>query len=199
MSRRTLAITENFNSSALGAGTVPVSDGSSLIGSSITDNATSVAVSEPISMGGKMTTYNGIVTVSGGIPSELATVDLTAQTAAVGTTTLYTTTAAGQFRLSWNVKVTTVASTGAATSTLGALTIVYTDPDSVAQTITAAAQVPAGTIATTNAGNTTTSSLIGLPLTLNCKSGTVISYAMAYASNTANQMAYNLHIKLEAL
>jgi hypothetical protein len=34
---------------------------------------------------------------------------------------------------------------------------------------------------------------------LNCKAGTNITYAMAYASNTAGAMAYNLHIKLKAL
>lgn len=149
----------------------------------------------------KLSQYNSIATVSNGVPSEYATVDLTAQTAAVATTTLYAVPAAGagQYRVTWNAKVTTAATTGAATSTLGALTIVYTDPDSVVQTITAAAQIAAGTIATTSTGNSTTTVLIGLPLTLNCKASTNITYAMAYASDTANQMAYNLHIKLEAL
>lgn len=146
-------------------------------------------------------TYKSIATVSNGVPAEYATVDLTAQTAAKTTTTLYAVPASGvgQYRVTWNAKVTTAATTGAATSTLGALTIVYTDPDSVVQTITAAAQVAAGTIATTSTGNSTTTVLIGLPLTLNCKASTNITYAMAYASDTANQMAYNLHIKLEAL
>jgi hypothetical protein len=79
------------------------------------------------------------------------------------------------------------------------LTIVYTDPDGVVQTITAAGQIPAGTIATTVAnGSTTTGLLVGLPLTLNCKASTNITYAMAYAS-TGTAMNYNLHIKLEAL
>jgi hypothetical protein len=150
---------------------------------------------------GPVTTYNSIATVSGGVPAEYATVDLTAQTAAVGTTTLYAVPAAGagQYRVSWDAKVTTAATTGSATSTLGALTIVYTDPDSVVQTITCAAQIAAGTIATTSTGNSTTTVLLGVPLLLNCKASTNITYAMAYASNTANQMAYNLHIKCEAL
>ena len=152
----------------------------------------------PQLLAGLITKYNNIATVSNGVPSELATVDLTAQTAAVGTTTLYSvpSTGAGQYRLSWDAKVTTAAGTS---STLGALTIVYTDPDGVVQTITAPATVPAGTIATTNAGNTTTSSLLGMPLILNCKASTNITYAMAYASNAANAMNYNLHIKLEAM
>lgn len=143
-----------------------------------------------------ITNYNGIATVSGGVPSEVATVDLTSQTAAVGTTTLYAVTVAGQFRLHWNAKVTTVAGTS---STLGALTIVYTDPDGVAVTITATAFAPSGATGTTNAGNATNSALYGIPILINAKAATNITYAMAYASNAANVMNYNLHIKLEAL
>lgn len=100
--------------------------------------------------------------------------------------------------MSWNAKVTTAATTGGMTSTLGALTIVYTDPDSVVQTITMPASIAAGTIATTSTGNSTTTALLGLPLMLNCKASTNITYAMAYASDTAGEMKYNLHIKLEA-
>jgi hypothetical protein len=132
------------------------------------------------------------------VPVETAVVDLTAQTAAVGTTTLYTVPALGQgqYRISWNAKVTTAAGVS---STLGALTIVYTDPDGVAQTITCGAQTSAGAIATTSATNTTAAVLLGIPMLLNCKLSTVISYAMAYASNAANAMNYNLHIRLESL
>lgn len=145
--------------------------------------------------------YNNIATVGLGVPSEVALVDALAQTAAITTTTLYAVpaTGAGQYRLSWNAKVTTPATTGAATSTLGALTVVYTDPDGVAQTITCGAQTSAGAIATTSATNTTAAVLLGLSMLLNCKASTNITYAIAYASNTANQMAYNLHIRLEAL
>lgn len=142
--------------------------------------------------------YNAIATVSGGIPAEYATVDLTNQGAAIGTTTMYAvpSTGAGQYRLTWNAKLTTA---DAVSSTLGALTIVYIDPDGIAQTITAPATIAAGTIATTSTGNTTGTVLIGLPLTLNCKASTNVTYAFAYASNTPGQMKYNLHIKLEAL
>lgn len=143
-----------------------------------------------------ITNYNGIATVSGGVASEVATVDLTSQTAAVGTTTLYAVTVAGQFRLHWNAKVTTAAGVS---STLGALTIVYTDPDGVVQTVTAGAQTTAGAISTTSTANTTAALLLGMPLLLNCKAATNITYAMAYVSNAANAMNYNLHIKLEAL
>lgn len=143
-----------------------------------------------------ITNYNGVATVGNGIASEVATVDLTAQTAAIGTTTLYTTPAAGQYQLLWNAKITTAAGTS---STLGALTIVYTDPDGVAITITAPAFISAGTVATTSAANTTSTVLLGAPLLLNCKSATVISYAFGYASNAANAMNYNVHLRLESL
>ncbi len=150
---------------------------------------------------GLMHTYNGIATVAGGVPAIYATVDLTAQTAAVTTTTLYAVPASGegQYRVSWSAKVTTAATTGAATSTLGALTIVYTDPDGVVQTITMPASVAAGTIATSSTGNTTTTVLLGVPLLLNAKLSTNITYAFSYASDTASEMQYNLHIKLEKL
>jgi hypothetical protein len=157
----------------------------------------------PINSNTYFGSYNGLNTTGQGLAPQIARVDLTGQTAAIGTTTLYAVPTYNypnaptqEYRLSWNAKVTTAAGTS---STLGALTIVYTDPDGVAITITAPASISAGTIATTSTGNTTSTVLLGLPLTLNCKAGTNITYAMAYASNAANAMNYNLHITLEAL
>lgn len=126
----------------------------------------------------------------------VASVDLTSQNAAIGTTTLFAVTNAGQYRVSWNSKVTTAAGTS---SNLGALTIVYTDPDGTVMTITGIASLSSGSILTTNGGNLTTSILLGLPITLNCKAGTNITYAMAYTSNPANAMNYNLHIRAESV
>lgn len=145
-----------------------------------------------------VTKYNGIATVSNGVPAEYAKADWSAQTAAIGSQTLYAVpvAAGGQYRLSWNAKVTTVATTS---STLGPLTVGYTDQDGVAQTITCGAQTSAGAIATTSAGNTTTSVLLGLPMMLNCKGSTNITYTFGYASNNTNQMVFALHMKLEAL
>jgi hypothetical protein len=142
--------------------------------------------------------YNNIQTTGNGIPVEYATVDLTAQAAAIATTTLYAVPAAGagQYRVSWNAHITTV---DGASSTLGALTIVYTSTDSVVHTITCGAQSNAGAIETTDAGNVTTTVLLGLPLLLSCKASTNITYAFAYASGTPGTMKYSLHLKLEAL
>lgn len=143
--------------------------------------------------------YNNENLENAGIPSEVAAVNLINQSAAITTTVLYAVPTAGEYRLMWNAKITTVASTGAGTSTLGALTIAYSDPDGVVVTLTAAAIIAAGTVATTSTANTTGTALIGIPQLLNCKAATNISYAFAYVSDTAAQMAFNLNISLEAL
>jgi hypothetical protein len=153
-----------------------------------------------INSGGIISNYAGVNTVANGVPSEVAAVNLTAQTAAIATTTLFFLTplfvASGQYRLSWNAKVTTAAGTS---STLGALTIVYTDPDGVVQTITAAALSHAGAVETTDTGNSTTTVLLGIPILMNCKVSTSITYAFAYASNAAAAMNYNLNLLLERI
>lgn len=144
-------------------------------------------------MTGAFTTYNNIALAGQGLLSSVSEIAMTAQTAAIATTTLYVVPAdgGGQYLLHWSAKVTTAGTT----STLGALTIVYTDPDGVAVTITAPATITAGTIATTSTANTTGTVLIGMPLHINAKASTNITYAFAYAS-TGTAMNYNLHIKL---
>jgi len=145
----------------------------------------------------KATKYNNISLVGVGLPSLIALVDRTAQTAAIGTTNLLASVpTTGQYRLSWNAKVTTV---DPGSSTLGALTITYTDADNTVQTITMLAQDAAGNAVTTNTGNLTTSVLLGNTHMLNARSGTAIQYAFAYASGTPATMAYNVHIKLESM
>lgn len=126
----------------------------------------------------------------------VAQTNFLAQNAAITTTTIYAVpaNAVGNYRISWNAKITTA---DLASSTLGALTLVYTDPDNVAITITAGALISAGTVATTSTANTTSTVLFGIPLTINCKASTNITAAMAYASGTANVMTYNLNIKIE--
>lgn len=146
--------------------------------------------------GQKATSYNGIPLVSNGLATIIKTVDLTAQTAAISATTLLAVATTGQYRLSWYAKVTTAAVTS---STLGPLTITFTDADNTAQSITMAAFNSAGTIETSDSVNTTTTVMLGIPVMLNARASTNIQYAFAYASNAAAAMNYNLHIKLEAL
>lgn len=139
-------------------------------------------------LGGKISTYNGIATVGNGVPSEVATVDLTGQSAAIGSTTLYAVPAsgAGLYKITYYAKVTRAATTS---STLGALTVGWTDvDDSVVQSNASA----------TNTGNTTTS-FLSSSFVVNAKASTNITYQTAYATSGATSMLYSLHVKVEAL
>lgn len=152
--------------------------------------------SRNLKMGGKLTAYNTLALAGAGLPGIVGQVALTGLTAAVGATTIYTPVVSGRFRLSVSLKVTTVAATS---STLGAVTITYTDPtDSVAQSQVMQMQTEAGAAATTNAGNTTAAKLSGT-LEFDAKVGVAIQYAIAYASNVAATMTYKASLTLEAL
>jgi hypothetical protein len=127
----------------------------------------------------------------------IAQTDLTAQAAAISATNLVASTpAAGQYRLSWNAKVTTVDGGGSTLGGATGLVIAYTDPDGVAQSITAGALIAAGTVAINSTGNLTTTVLLGIPIMLNSGSAQVISFAFGYTSG-GGLMRYNLHLKLE--
>jgi hypothetical protein len=143
---------------------------------------------------------DGAGNISCYVPTSSAVVteiDLTAQTAAVSATNLIASPATSRYRVTAYLKVTTAATTGSATSTLGGVTITYADgTDSAAQSVVMQMQTQAGAAATTNTGNSTTSVLSG-QLVIYAHSGTAIQYAIAYASNTANQMAYEAHFSVE--
>lgn len=147
------------------------------------------------SLVGSILTYKNIATVSGGVPAEYATVDLTGQVAAIAATTLYTPTATGMFRISAYLKITTPGTS----PVFGPITITYTDgTDSVAQSVIMATQTQAGVVgATGNAGNSTTSVLTG-SLIIYAKTGVAIQYAIAL-TGTVGSGAYEAHLKLEAL
>lgn len=130
------------------------------------------------------------------IPSGVGTADLTGQTAAKAATTLYTPVSTGRVRISAYLKVTTVDGTS---STLGAVTITFTDgTDSVAQSMVMLMADQAGAAVTTNTGNSTTSVLTG-SMFVYAKTGVAIQYAIAYVSNTPGQMAYAARLTCEAL
>ncbi len=130
------------------------------------------------------------------VPVEAATVDLTSQAAAISATTILTPSVTGLYRISAYLKVTRAATTS---STLGALTITYTDgTDSVAQSHICGLQTQAGATATTNAGNTTASKLLG-DMVIYAKSGVAIQYAIAYVNSGATTMQYEAHLAIEVL
>lgn len=148
---------------------------------------------------GLITKYNNITTVSGGVPSELATVDLTGQTAAKAATTIYTPAATGLFRLSIYLQVTTAATTSSILGGATGVVITFNDGDgNVAQTNTAALATTAGAIAVTAAGNTTATNLEGT-MVIYARTGVAIQYAIGYTSVGVTAMQYAAHLKVEAL
>jgi hypothetical protein len=118
--------------------------------------------------------------------SAVVSVDLTAQTANISPTTLFTPTASGRFRVSGYAIVTQAATTS---STLPSIVITWTDPDnSTAQSLTLTATA-GGNLLTTYAQAT------GF---ISAKISTPIAYSTTgFASSGATPMQYALHIKLE--
>lgn len=143
-----------------------------------------------ISNEGIITTYGSIATVSNGVPSELAVLDLTAQSAAKTATTLYATTSTGMYRISWSATITTAGTTSVLGGTSG-FQVLYTSPtDSVVKTTVAGNSV-------TSAANTTGTAVGGCEVVY-AKTGTNIQFTYDYTS-TGTTMVYELHIKVEAL
>ena len=125
----------------------------------------------------------------------LGAADGTAQAAAVTSSLLYavpaTQTQVVLYRIKFYLKVTRAATTS---STLGALTITFTDAsDSVAQSVVALGGTQTGAAGTTNTGNSTVSVLQGT-LTVNAKAGTNINFAIAYTSSGATTMQFEYHL-----
>lgn len=146
-----------------------------------------------------ISTYNNIATVSNGVPSELATVDLAGQSAAIADTTIYTPTASGLFRISAYLQVTTPATISSVLGGATGLVIKFNDGDgNVAQANTVALMTAAGAIATTAAGNTTTTNLDG-SIVIYAKTGVAIKYAIGYTSSGLTAMQFAAHLKVEAL
>lgn len=148
---------------------------------------------------GLITKYNNIATVSGGVPSELATVDLTGQSAAKAATTLYTPAATGMFRITVYLQITTAASTSSILGGATGVVITYNDGDgNVAQSDTVALQSAAGTIVTTVNTNTTATNLSGTK-EIYARTGVAIQYAIGYTSVGLTAMQFAAHLKIEAM
>jgi hypothetical protein len=148
----------------------------------------------PTGAGGLVSYYNAIATVGNGVPSEYATVDLTAQTAAIGATTVYAVPAAGAgiYRISWVAKVTAAATTSSVLGGTNGFQVTYTDADD--SVVVTPLAVPNG-VAT---GNTTATQLSGV-VVVNAKASTNIQYQFDYTSVGVTPMAYSLHVRLEAM
>ena len=111
--------------------------------------------------------------------ASVASVNLTAQTAAISPTTLYTTTTSGLFNISYYAKVTTPAGSS---SNLGPFNVISTDPDGNAVT----------TVGFTSSQNSSVSGFISGNATIYVGSGTNIQYSLGYTSSGSPSMAYSL-------
>ena len=123
-----------------------------------------------------------------------ATVDLTAQSAAITATTLYAVPAAGagMYRITWVATITTKDASSSALGGTNGFQISFTSPtDSVVKT-------DSPTTPIISAANTTGTSISGCEVVY-AKASTNIQYAFGYTSNTPGQMVYELHIKCEAM
>jgi len=192
------SLTQSSNVNPECAGTVTSFDvaggttGLTFTGGPITSSGTITATGTAMAIGGTVVdaTPFAVLSVDGSGNLQnflLPAVDLTGQTAAITATTMYTTVTAGLYRVSYVAKVTTVAGTS---STLGGFQVTYTDAtDSVVTTTVAG---------TTSTLNTTQAQVSGV-VVVYASAATAIQYLMGYASNSAAQMTYTLHIKVEAL
>lgn len=152
-----------------------------------------------ITMDSKITNYTGINTVSNGVPSEFATIDLNNQGAAISNTTAYTPVFSGMYRISIYLQVTRAATTSSILGGETGVVITYNDADgNVEQSNTTALQSPTGTIVTTSATNTTATNLTGTMIVF-ARAGVAIKYAVGYTSVGGTSMQYSVHLKVEAM
>lgn len=123
-------------------------------------------------------------------PKIVAAINLTAQAANIGTTTLYAVPSAGFYRVSIYITVTQAATTS---STMPSTTIAYTDGNS-------GTNAHSTTTTATNTGNSLTTSFAQTTYVLYAKTSTNITYATgSYASSGGTAMNYALRIRVEAL
>jgi hypothetical protein len=146
-----------------------------------------------ISYTGTIATYGGTATVRRGVPSIIASTDLTAQTAAIAATTLLSAPATGQYRVAWSATITTASDTSSVLGGSGGFQVIYTSPtDSVVKTTVSGNSV-------TSAANTT-GTAVGDDIVIYAKTGTNIQFQYGYTSvQTTTAMAFELHVSLEAL
>lgn len=131
---------------------------------------------------GKLALYNGLGTVSGGVPAEYAQANLTGQTAGIGSTTLFTAPSAGVFRVSVYHLCTTAGTSGTLATTIG-----WND-GSAAHTIS-----PAANVALAAVGNFAQGTAY-----LRVAAGQAITYSTTL-TGVGGTPQYSLFIRVEAL
>lgn len=116
------------------------------------------------------------------VPS-VALIRLTAQTAAIPTARAHTTTSAGLYRVSWYLRKTVA--------------------DGVSSSVTVTIGWVESSISLTLSGSAVTTDAVTAmqsgTLEIEADNASDITYATAYASNTANQMGYRLTVTVERI
>ena len=169
-----------------GTGIVKVTNGGTgtatapAVGSIPVGSSTSAYTPLAIGTAGQVLQSNG-TTAAWSSSTALATVSLTAQSAAQAATTLYTPASDGLFTINYYAKVTTAATTS---STLGVFSVISTDTDS--NVVTSVGQ--------STQQNSLTTGFISGSITVYAKASTPIQYSLAYASSGATAMQYELRV-----
>jgi hypothetical protein len=179
-----------------GAITVAQLTVSQITGAAPTANPTFTGtVTEPtVSMSGKITKYNNVATVKGGVPSILAFSLLTGQVASIAATTIYAVPAAGvgMYRISYVATMTTAGTT----STLGdaaGFQVIYTNGNGDTVVKTSNPTTP-----NVSSANTTGTQISGVVLAY-AKASTNLQYAFGYTPGSPTVGAYDLAIYVEYL
>jgi len=156
------------------------------------------ALSSPYTLGSALPAGVTVIDDSGalGAIASQAAVNLTAQTAAKASTLLYAVPANGQghYKICFDAKVTTAATTSSTLGGANNFQLIYTDADDSVSVTTPAAPVFDSTSAALT-GNTTQTQESGC-LTVNAKASTNINYSFGYTSSGATAMAYALHARV---
>ena len=130
----------------------------------------------------------------------VASVNLAARsTQIINTTSLFTPTVTGFYKIFVYLQVTQAASTSSILGGSTGVTLKWTDGDgNVAQTNTMALTSKLGTVVTNDATNTTTTNLSGVQ-TIYAASGVNVKYGIGYTSVGATVMKYTVHIRVQSL
>lgn len=122
------------------------------------------------SITGKVLAYNGDTTAGNGVGSIVGSVALTGQTVTIAATTIYTTTAAGEYMIAPYTMVTATGSAGTLTTS-----VLWTDENG-AQTVNVASSISV----------VSPSSTLGAVRSFHCTSGSAIRYSTALTGATGS-------------
>lgn len=161
-------------------------------GSQTPATALTVRQNKNIEIASKVSNYNSISTVQNGMPSIVASAELSNKSAAISATTIYTTTGTGYYRISYNASVTTAASTSSVLGGTNGFQVTYTNGSD------ATVKTTNPTTVTSSAGNTT-GTAISDSIVVYARTGSNIQYSMDYTSVGGTSMIYDLEIIVEKL